>query len=159
MREKWFSPYLLCRHAFEGCTPFLWNVRSDLTVCSDFPSLWKRWWAISWRSYVWGQLAYLNVRVVRLGGSECARFCFIHPLACEQLLFRQQFVDECEQWTWSVVWKTFCKCKCKKKKEGWKVMFLQDSVYNRVEVLKIGFVLVGSTIAWGSLSGHVTNAY
>lgn len=46
-----------------------------------------------------------------------------------------------------------------KKKDGWKEVFLENSVYNSVEVLKIGFVLVGSTIAWGPTSGHVTNAY
>lgn len=85
------SPCFLCRHAFKGSAPFLWNVRSDLTVCSHFPALWKRWWAISWSSCcVRGRLVYwLYIRVARLGGSECACFRFVFPLACEQSLFRR----------------------------------------------------------------------
>lgn len=37
-------------------------------------------------------------------------------------------------------------------------MFLEDSVYNSVEVVQIGFVLVVLPVP-GDSSGHVTDAY
>lgn len=79
--------------AFEGRTPFLWNLRFDLAVCLNFLVLWKRWWAILQSPWVWGPLAYLYIRMVWFGGNLS-----VHVFVLSTLLYVSNLCEAAVRW-------------------------------------------------------------